>query len=118
MPTPADAEMSREWEIYKLALQAIQYSAIAEAVKKARAEREMAPVAPAPAIIRHIPFMTRVKANGMKNCRRYDLRDLRRWRTGKILCNHTSFFSIEIFHALRTRDHPRRGSERPIGHGI
>ena len=66
MPTPADVEMAHEWEIYKLALQAIQYSAITEAVKKARAEREMAPVAPSPAIIRHIPFMTRIKANAMK----------------------------------------------------
>jgi tetratricopeptide (TPR) repeat protein len=66
MPTPADAEMAHEWEVYKMALQAIQYSAITEAVKKARAEREMAPVAPAPAIIRHIPLVTRIKANGMK----------------------------------------------------
>jgi hypothetical protein len=66
MPTPADAEMAHEWEAYKLAIQAIQYSAITEAVKKARAEREMAPVAPVPAIIRHIPLVTRIKANGMK----------------------------------------------------
>jgi tetratricopeptide (TPR) repeat protein len=66
MPTPADAEMSREWEVYKLALQAIQYSAIAEAVKKARAEREMVPAAPAPAIIRPISLVTRIRANGMK----------------------------------------------------
>ncbi len=66
MPTPADAEMAQEWEAYKLAIQAIQYSAITEAVKKARAEREMAPAAPAPAIIRRIPLFTRIKANGMK----------------------------------------------------
>ncbi len=66
MPTPADAEMAEEWEVYKLAIQAIQYAAITDAVKKARAEREMAPVAPAPAVIRHIPLVARIKANGMK----------------------------------------------------
>ena len=63
----SDPEIAQEYELYKLALHAIQYKAITDAVQKVRQEREeLATVAAPKAIVRSMPLMQRIRKNAMK----------------------------------------------------
>jgi hypothetical protein len=63
----SDPEMAEEYELYKLALRAIQYKAITDAVLKVRKEREELVTTVAPkAVVRQLPLLQRIRKNGLK----------------------------------------------------
>ena len=62
----SDPEIAQEYELYKLALHAIQYKAITDAVQKVRKERGDATTAAPTAVVRSMPLMQRIRKNAMK----------------------------------------------------
>ncbi len=63
----SDPEIAQEYELYKLALHAIRYKAITEAVQKVRKEREELNTVAAPkAVVRSLSLMERIRKNAMK----------------------------------------------------
>jgi len=63
----SDPEIAQEYELYKLALHAIRYKAITDAVQKARREREELAIVAAPkAVVRPMPLMQRIRQHAVK----------------------------------------------------
>ena len=63
----SDPETAQEYELYKLALHAIQYKAITDAVLKVRKEREeLATVAAPKAVVRQMTLGQRFRQHGLK----------------------------------------------------
>ena len=63
----SDPEIAQEYELYKLALHAIRYKAITDAVQKVRKEREELAVTAAPkAVVRSMPLVQRIRKNALK----------------------------------------------------